>query len=68
MLKTKDGFKIVEVNSTPGFEGLENCTKKNIAKSIMEFAKSMGKVKKKKVKVYIKELPIEQPLSQQLSV
>ncbi len=48
MLKTKEGFKIVEVNSTPGFEGLENCTKKNIAKSIMEYAKSIGKKKKAK--------------------
>lgn len=48
LLKTKDGFKIVEVNSTPGFEGLEKCSKKNIAKSIMEYAKAMGKENRKK--------------------
>jgi ribosomal protein S6--L-glutamate ligase len=53
MLKTKDGFKIVEVNSSPGFEGLEKCTGLNIAGSIMEFAKAMGKPKKRNSKLFM---------------
>ncbi|MEI7727215.1 MAG: RimK family alpha-L-glutamate ligase [Bacteroidota bacterium] len=34
-----DGFKICEVNSSPGFEGLEKACKKNIAKEIIQFVK-----------------------------
>ena len=33
------GYKICEVNSTPGFEGMENFTKKNIAGEIVSFIK-----------------------------
>jgi len=33
------GFKICEVNSNPGFEGMENFTKKNIAGEIVSFIK-----------------------------
>ena len=34
-----DGYKICEVNSNPGFEGMENFTKKNIAGEIVSFIK-----------------------------
>ena len=33
------GYKICEVNSNPGFEGMENYTKKNIAEEIVQFIK-----------------------------
>jgi gamma-F420-2:alpha-L-glutamate ligase len=34
-----DGYKICEVNSNPGFEGMEKFTKKNIAEEIVQFIK-----------------------------
>ena len=34
-----DGYKICEVNSNPGFEGMETFTKKNIAGEIVSFIK-----------------------------
>jgi len=34
-----DGYKICEVNSNPGFEGMELYTKKNIANEIVSFIK-----------------------------
>ena len=34
-----DGYKICEVNSNPGFEGMEQYTKKNIAGDIVQFIK-----------------------------
>ena len=35
----KEGYKICEVNSNPGFEGMEMYTKKNIAEEIVQFIK-----------------------------
>lgn len=37
MLEGADGPKLMEVNSSPGFEGIEQATKINISKSIVEF-------------------------------
>ena len=37
LLKSNRGPLILEINSTPGLEGIEGCTKKNIAKSIITF-------------------------------
>ncbi|MGB0717134.1 MAG: RimK family alpha-L-glutamate ligase [Phycisphaerae bacterium] len=37
MLESKDGPQIMEVNSSPGLEGIENCTKADVAGSIIEF-------------------------------
>ena len=34
-----NGFKICEVNSSPGFEGLEQACEKNIAREIIQFVK-----------------------------
>ena len=34
-----DGYKICEINSNPGFEGMETYTKKNIAEEIVSFIK-----------------------------
>jgi len=39
LLFQNGGFKICEVNSNPGFEGMENYTKKNIAGEIVSFIK-----------------------------
>jgi len=39
LLFSGDGYKICEVNSNPGFEGMENFTKKNIAGEIVSFIK-----------------------------
>ncbi len=39
LLFQNGGYKICEVNSNPGFEGMENYTKKNIAGEIVSFIK-----------------------------
>ena len=39
LLFDKDGYKICEVNSNPGFEGMELFTKKNIAEEMVQFIK-----------------------------
>jgi len=39
LLFDKEGYKICEVNSNPGFEGMETFTKKNIAEEIVSFIK-----------------------------
>lgn len=44
MLRSKNGPLILEVNSSPGLEGIEYVTKKDIAKDIIKFVeKSVGK-------------------------
>ena len=39
LLYQNGGYKICEVNSNPGFEGMEQYTKKNIAEEIVQFIK-----------------------------
>ena len=39
LLFSGEGYKICEVNSNPGFEGMETYTKKNIADEIVQFIK-----------------------------
>jgi gamma-F420-2:alpha-L-glutamate ligase len=39
LLFDKDGYKICEANSSPGFEGLESCCDINIAEEILDFVK-----------------------------
>ena len=39
LLFDNGGYKICEVNSNPGFEGMETYTKKNIAGEIVSFIK-----------------------------
>jgi len=39
LLFDENGFKICEVNSSPGFEGLEKACNKNIANEIIQFVK-----------------------------
>ena len=47
IIRSKDGPKVLEVNSSPGLEGIENCTKINIAKEIISFVEiSYKKIKK----------------------
>lgn len=43
MLRTDEGPKILEVNSSPGLEGIEGLTKKNIAKEVIEFIEEHAK-------------------------
>lgn len=60
MLISKDGLKIVEVNSTPGFQGLELATGINVAEHIMKFAKSKASKKKKISKSVV--VPVLSPI------
>ena len=41
MLEGKTGPKVMELNSSPGFEGLELATKKDIAGEIVRHALSL---------------------------
>ncbi len=43
MLEGKDGPKVMELNSSPGFEGLERATKKDIAGAIVAHALNLGR-------------------------
>tara|TARA_R110002110_G_scaffold404606_1_gene623098 strand:- start:113396 stop:114787 length:1392 start_codon:yes stop_codon:yes gene_type:complete len=45
LLRTKDGPKILEVNSSPGLEGIENLTKKDIAGMLMDFIETNARPK-----------------------
>ncbi len=38
ILESKDGPLVIEVNSSPGFQGLEIATRKNVAKLIVKYA------------------------------
>jgi ribosomal protein S6--L-glutamate ligase len=38
LLIGKDGPKVIEVNASPGFEGLERATQKNVARQYIEYA------------------------------
>ena len=38
MLASRAGPKVIEINSSPGFEGLEQATRKDIAREILEYA------------------------------
>jgi ribosomal protein S6--L-glutamate ligase len=46
MLESSDGPKIMEVNSSPGFEGLEKATGQNIAAAIVDHAMWYGETTK----------------------
>lgn len=45
MLEGKNGPKVMELNSSPGFEGLEHATKKDIAGTIVHHALGLGQKK-----------------------
>jgi glutathione synthase/RimK-type ligase-like ATP-grasp enzyme len=40
LLFGKEGFLVCEANSAPGFEGFEHATGINVAKEIIDYAKS----------------------------
>jgi len=48
MLESKSGPKVVEINSSPGFEGLERATGSDIALAIIEYAVAFARSKKRK--------------------
>lgn len=50
LIRSKNGAKVLEVNSSPGLEGIEKATGKNIAKMIIEFTEKNAKVGKTKTK------------------
>ncbi|OGB84308.1 hypothetical protein A3F66_01935 [candidate division TM6 bacterium RIFCSPHIGHO2_12_FULL_32_22] len=43
LLFDKDGYKICEANSAPGFEGFEYFCKQNIAKEVIDYCKNLNK-------------------------
>lgn len=47
MLEAREGPKVIEINSSPGFEGLEKTTGKNIAHSIIKYAARRAKASRK---------------------
>jgi len=50
MLESETGPKVVEINSSPGFEGLERWTGVDIASAIIEYAVSFARAQKRKRK------------------
>ena len=54
MLQSKRGPLILEVNSSPGLEGIENATSLDIATKIIEYTEALV-MKKKKVKQKLRE-------------
>lgn len=38
ILEARDGPKVIEVNASPGFEGLERATNRNVARQLIEYA------------------------------
>lgn len=52
LLQSKDGPMILEVNSSPGLEGIENATKLNIAGKIIDYIDKQRKEHKSKKKRY----------------
>lgn len=47
IIRSGNGPKILEVNSSPGLEGIEGCTEKNIALEIIKFVEENYKIVKK---------------------
>jgi ribosomal protein S6--L-glutamate ligase len=50
MLRSNHGAVVMEVNSSPGLEGVEKATGKDIAGSIIEFLEKNAKVGKTRTK------------------
>lgn len=43
MLESREGPKVVEINSSPGFEGLERCSGVDVAGTIVEYAAAFAR-------------------------
>lgn len=50
ILQSKNGPVVMEVNSSPGLEGIENATKKDVASMIIEYIEKNAKVNNTKTK------------------
>jgi len=50
MLESKTGPKVVEINSSPGFEGLESATGRDIAMTIIEYAVAFARSKRRRTR------------------
>jgi len=50
MLESKTGPKVVEINSSPGFEGLERATGRDIAMTIIEYAVAFARSKRRRTR------------------
>ncbi len=51
LLESKDGPKVMEVNSSPGFEGLERATKTDIAGEMVDYAASLARARAERGKL-----------------
>ena len=47
LLESEEGPRVIEVNSSPGLEGIEGCTGKNIAGEILDYAMDFCRQSKK---------------------
>lgn len=56
MLESLTGPKIVEINSSPGFEGIEAATGLNIAKMIVQHAVALGRQAKREKRDLVRKL------------
>ena len=46
LLESKEGPRVIEINSSPGFEGLEAATGRNIAMEILSYALAYAESRK----------------------
>lgn len=48
MLESREGPIVIEVNSSPGFEGIERCTGIDVARQVVEYAVGQGRRKRQR--------------------
>jgi len=48
MLESREGPRVIEVNSSPGFEGIEQCTGNDVARKVVEHAIARGRRQRRK--------------------
>ena len=48
MLESREGPRVIEVNSSPGFEGIEQCTGTDVARQVVEYAVAWGRRSRRK--------------------
>jgi ribosomal protein S6--L-glutamate ligase len=53
MLESQIGPKVLEINSSPGFEGLERWTGVDIASAIIEYAVGFARAPRRRKKIEV---------------
>ena len=48
LLESREGPRVIEVNSSPGFEGIEQCTGTDVARQVVEYAVAWGRRSRRK--------------------